>query len=71
MQGYGSKDRKGNLFDDWDLSEAGGSELSEVPVSLLFLLGNSEVCPEHVHRIVQVLKSCNIKFKRACLSSID
>ncbi|KAE8124958.1 hypothetical protein FH972_019797 [Carpinus fangiana] len=29
LKGYGSKDRKGNLFDDWDLSEAGGSELSE------------------------------------------
>jgi hypothetical protein len=38
MQGYSSKDRKGNLFDEWDLSEAGGSELSEVPVSLLFQL---------------------------------
>ena len=36
MQGYSSKDRKGNLFDDWDLSEARGSELSEVLVSLLF-----------------------------------
>ncbi|XP_062158485.1 protein CASP [Alnus glutinosa] len=29
LKGYSSKDRKGNLFDDWDLSEAGGSELSE------------------------------------------
>ena len=36
MQGYSSKDRKDNLFDDWDLSEARGSELSEVLVSLLF-----------------------------------
>lgn len=36
MQGYSSKDRKGNLFDDWDLSEARGSELSEVLVSLFF-----------------------------------
>lgn len=47
MQGYSSKDRKGNLFDDWDLSEAGGSELSEVPFSLLFLLHNSEVCSKY------------------------
>ncbi|KAM3751074.1 hypothetical protein ACB098_04G081400 [Castanea mollissima] len=29
LKGYSSKDRKGNLFDDWDLSEARGSELSE------------------------------------------
>lgn len=29
LKGYSSKERKGNLFDDWDLSEAGGSELSE------------------------------------------
>uniref|UniRef100_A0A2N9HK65 Uncharacterized protein n=1 Tax=Fagus sylvatica TaxID=28930 RepID=A0A2N9HK65_FAGSY len=29
LKGYSSKDRKGNLFDEWDLSEAGGSELSE------------------------------------------
>jgi homeobox protein cut-like len=33
MQGYSSKDRKGSLFDAWDLSEAGGVELSEVPLS--------------------------------------
>lgn len=40
MQGYSSKDRKGGLFDDWDLSEAGGAELTEVPpyprISLLY-----------------------------------
>ncbi|XP_050258609.1 protein CASP [Quercus robur] len=29
LKGYSSKDRRGNLFDDWDLSEARGSELSE------------------------------------------
>ncbi|KAH9778607.1 protein CASP [Citrus sinensis] len=29
LKGYSSKDRKGNVFDDWDLSEAGGTELSE------------------------------------------
>ncbi|KAL5818009.1 hypothetical protein ACOSQ3_026387 [Xanthoceras sorbifolium] len=29
-KGYGSKDRKGNLFDDWDLSEGGKAEVSEV-----------------------------------------
>ncbi|KDP20098.1 hypothetical protein JCGZ_05867 [Jatropha curcas] len=29
LKGYSSKDRKGGLFDDWDLSEAGGVELSE------------------------------------------
>ncbi|KAK4567757.1 hypothetical protein RGQ29_003499 [Quercus rubra] len=29
LKGYSSKDRKDNLFDDWDLSEARGSELSE------------------------------------------
>ncbi|CAN1241748.1 Protein CASP [Linum perenne] len=28
LKGYGSKDRKGSLFDDWNLSEA-GAELSE------------------------------------------
>lgn len=32
LQGYSSKDKKGNLFDDWDLSEARGTELSEVPL---------------------------------------
>lgn len=32
IQGYSSnsKDRKGNFLDDWDLSEAGGAEASEV-----------------------------------------
>ena len=30
MQGYGSKDTKGTLFEDWDLSESGGSQPSEV-----------------------------------------
>lgn len=30
MQGYNSKDQKSTLFEDWDLSEARGSELSEV-----------------------------------------
>ncbi|KAL5815613.1 hypothetical protein ACOSQ4_026254 [Xanthoceras sorbifolium] len=28
-KGYGSKDWKGNLFDDWDLSEGGKAEVSE------------------------------------------
>lgn len=34
MQGYNSKDQKSNLFEDWDLSEARGSELSEVRLFL-------------------------------------
>ncbi|XVE64071.1 hypothetical protein DITRI_Ditri07aG0071800 [Diplodiscus trichospermus] len=29
LKGYSSKERKGTLFDDWDLSESGGNELSE------------------------------------------
>lgn len=29
LKGYNSKDKKGNLFDDWDLSEARNTELSE------------------------------------------
>lgn len=29
LKGYNSKDQKNNLFEDWDLSEARGSELSE------------------------------------------
>ncbi|KAJ4830543.1 hypothetical protein Tsubulata_032104 [Turnera subulata] len=29
LKGYSSKDRKGALFEDWDLSETGASELSE------------------------------------------
>uniref|UniRef100_A0A2P2M2E6 Protein CASP n=1 Tax=Rhizophora mucronata TaxID=61149 RepID=A0A2P2M2E6_RHIMU len=29
LKGYSSKDRKGSVFDDWDLSESGGTELSE------------------------------------------
>lgn len=29
LKGYSSKDRKGTLFDDWDLSEGGATELSE------------------------------------------
>ncbi|OAY50476.1 protein CASP [Manihot esculenta] len=29
LKGYSSKDQKGGLFDDWDLSEAGGSVSSE------------------------------------------
>lgn len=32
MQGYSSKDKKGILFDDWDLSEARSTEVSEVPL---------------------------------------
>lgn len=36
MQGYSSRDRKGSLFDEWDLSEAGASQQSEVP--LLFAM---------------------------------
>ncbi|KAI4350893.1 hypothetical protein L6164_005298 [Bauhinia variegata] len=30
LKGYSSKDRKGAFLDDWDLSEAGGGEASEV-----------------------------------------
>uniref|UniRef100_A0A2P2M2G5 Uncharacterized protein MANES_01G012900 n=1 Tax=Rhizophora mucronata TaxID=61149 RepID=A0A2P2M2G5_RHIMU len=33
LKGYSSKDRKGSVFDDWDLSESGGTELSEVTLS--------------------------------------
>lgn len=29
LKGYNSKDQRSNLFDDWDLSEARGTELSE------------------------------------------
>ncbi|KAK0587220.1 hypothetical protein LWI29_019368 [Acer saccharum] len=29
LKGYGSKDRKGNLFDEWDLSESSGAEVPE------------------------------------------
>ncbi|CAL1405553.1 unnamed protein product [Linum trigynum] len=29
LKGYGSKDRKASLFEDWDLSEASGAESSE------------------------------------------
>ncbi|XP_058107939.1 protein CASP isoform X2 [Magnolia sinica] len=29
LKGYSSADRKGTLFDDWNLNEAGGSEMSE------------------------------------------
>ncbi|KAM7268733.1 hypothetical protein ACFE04_010899 [Oxalis oulophora] len=29
LKGYSSKEGKGNLFDDWDLSESGGTELPE------------------------------------------
>ncbi|GAV78859.1 CASP_C domain-containing protein [Cephalotus follicularis] len=29
LKGYSSRDRRGNRFDDWDLSEAGGNEWSE------------------------------------------
>uniref|UniRef100_A0A5B7C505 Protein CASP n=1 Tax=Davidia involucrata TaxID=16924 RepID=A0A5B7C505_DAVIN len=29
LKGYSSKDRKGNLFDDWDLSESGATDPSE------------------------------------------
>ncbi|XP_044466699.1 protein CASP-like [Mangifera indica] len=29
LKGSNSRDQKGNLFDEWDLSEGGGSELSE------------------------------------------
>ncbi|CDO98449.1 unnamed protein product [Coffea canephora] len=29
LKGYGSKDTKGTLFEDWDLSESGGSQPSE------------------------------------------
>lgn len=38
IQGYSSLDRKGTLFDDWDLKEVGVSEMSEVcSFFLLFL----------------------------------
>ncbi|KVI04457.1 CASP, C-terminal [Cynara cardunculus var. scolymus] len=29
LKGYNSKDRKGNMFDDWDLSESGAKDISE------------------------------------------
>ncbi|GMJ13531.1 CCAAT-displacement protein alternatively spliced product [Hibiscus trionum] len=29
LKGYSSKERKGTLFNDWDLSESGGNEISE------------------------------------------
>ncbi|GLU13339.1 hypothetical protein SLE2022_299770 [Rubroshorea leprosula] len=29
LKGYSSKDRKGTLFDDWDLTESGGTQVSE------------------------------------------
>ncbi|GLU20252.1 hypothetical protein SLE2022_364620 [Rubroshorea leprosula] len=29
LKGYSSKDRKGSLFDDWDLTESGGTGVSE------------------------------------------
>ncbi|XVF09646.1 hypothetical protein REPUB_Repub07fG0112300 [Reevesia pubescens] len=29
LKGYSAKEHKGTLFDDWDLSESGGNELSE------------------------------------------
>jgi hypothetical protein len=32
-QGYGSKERKGALFDEWEFSEAGVAEQSEVLLS--------------------------------------
>ncbi|KAJ8752747.1 hypothetical protein K2173_007057 [Erythroxylum novogranatense] len=32
LKGYNSKDRKGSLFEDWDLSESGGAEQSELAV---------------------------------------
>ncbi|XP_062160018.1 protein CASP-like [Alnus glutinosa] len=42
LKGYSSKDRKGNLFDDWDLSEAGGSELSEVGFEMVDTIAEVE-----------------------------
>lgn len=35
MQGYSSKDRKGGLFEDWDLLDNGASETSQVCIFLL------------------------------------
>lgn len=32
-QGYSSKERKGALFDEWEFSEAGATEQSEVLTS--------------------------------------
>lgn len=37
MQGYNAKDRKGALFDDWDLPESGAAEHSEVVFSFFLL----------------------------------
>lgn len=37
LQGYSSKDRKSTLIDDWDLSESGGKEASEVNIGLCLL----------------------------------
>ena len=44
-QGYNSKDQKGNLFDDWDLSEPRG-ELSEVFSLSIFSLLRLFVSPQ-------------------------
>ena len=61
MQGYSSnsKDRKGNFLDDWDLSEAGGGEVSEVNSSL--------VLPFFLHFI----SFCRAVFKRNKVSFIQ
>lgn len=37
MQGYGSKDRKGTSFDDWDLSDTGPANSSGVVFSFFAL----------------------------------
>ena len=61
IQGYSSnsKDRKGNFLDDWDLSEAGGGEVSEVNSSL--------VLPFFLHFI----SFCRAVFKRNKVSFIQ
>ncbi|KAH7549310.1 hypothetical protein JRO89_XS13G0012800 [Xanthoceras sorbifolium] len=47
-KGYGSKDRKGNLFDDWDLSKGGKAEVSENACTYSNARAGS--CPLQCHR---------------------
>ncbi|EOY20970.1 CCAAT-displacement protein alternatively spliced product isoform 4, partial [Theobroma cacao] len=44
LKGYSSKERKGTLFDDWDLSESGVNELSEVGKEFIVLFVLSIHC---------------------------
>ncbi|PHT46160.1 Protein CASP [Capsicum baccatum] len=44
LQGYSSKDRKGTRFDNWDLSESGGTEPLEFPILQNSLEGGASPC---------------------------